>query len=236
MPTMYVWLRRQPWLYDLEHDSLRLPYRRLAHGFLRGLTWASALRHRYLPPAWRAAGQDMRLNLGSGREPLPAWINVDINPFARAEVWMDLRNPWPFADGEVHAIYMRHCLEHFPETEVLAILAKCYRALRPGGGVRIGVPSLAFALQQYQAADFTFAPWVRNLAKSPGRQFFLYMMDNGAHGIMFDYGYLAELLELAGFREPVERKGGQSGFLEPELLAPKDNAHDHATLYVECRK
>jgi predicted SAM-dependent methyltransferase len=195
-----------------------------------------ATRYWLVRPSWLRENAIIRVNLGSGRDPLPGWINMDINPFSRAEVWGDIRDPWPFGDDQVTAIYIRHCLEHFAEGEVVGILAKCHKALAPEKGMRIGVPSLDFAIQQYQCADFGFVPWVINHAKSPGRRFFSYMMDKGNHGIMFDYGYLAELLEISGFRHIQKAEGGKSGFLEPSMLSPKDNPRDVATLYVECRK
>lgn len=60
-------------------------------------------------------------------------------------------------------------------------------------------------------------------------------MDNGNHGIVFDYSYLAELLEISGFKQIQQARGGKSTFLEPSLLSPKDNLED-LTLYVECKK
>ena len=159
----------------------------------------------------------------------------DPTPFSRAQLWIDIRDPWPFEHNQVQAIYIRHCLEHFTEKEVLDILAKCHRVLAPSGGFRIGVPSLEFAIERYKQADFSFAPWVTDHAKSPGRQFFSYIMDNGNHGIVFDYSYLAELLEISGFKQIQQARGGKSTFLEPSLLSPKDNLED-LTLYVECKK
>ncbi len=236
MNRLYDLLRRQSWLYDLEHDSMRWQYRRITHVLLRVGSRASAVRYRFVDPRWLRNGATIRLNLGSGRHPLSGWINVDINPFSQAEAWLDLRDSWPFSDNQVEAIYIRHCLEHFREADALRILRQCHRVLGPGKGLRIGAPSLEFAIQQYLKGDFWFAHWVTARAKSPGRQFFSYMMDNGNHGIMLDYGYVAELLALTGFRSIEKVHGGYSTFLEPSLLAPADNPEDIVTLYVESRK
>jgi predicted SAM-dependent methyltransferase len=233
---MYDALRRQRWLYDVDHDSMRWEYRRVAHAILRLATRASGLRYRVLRPAWSKNGSTIRLNLGSGRRPLHGWINVDINPFAHADAWLDLRDAWPFADDGVEAIYMRHCLEHFTESDVLRILRQCHRVLAPEKGLRIGSPSLEFALEEYLHGDFAFVPWVAEHATSPGRRFFSYMMDDGNHGIMFDFSYLAELLALVGFTDIQRVSGGQSTFLERAQLSPLDNPEDAVTLYVEARK
>lgn len=235
---VYRWLRLQAWLYDVEHDSMHPKYRRLVHALLRFLTRLYSIRYRVVDPfgIGRKDMKTIRLNLGSGREPLPDWINVDINPFSGADVLIDLRDPWPFSENQAQGIYLRHCLEHFSESEAIHTLAKCYRVLAPGKGMRIGVPSLECAIQHYLEGDFLFAAWVTDHAKSSGRQFFAYMMDNGNHKTMFDYGYLAELLTMAGFSEIWEAGSGKSEVFAASLLSPKDNPGDTLTLYVECRK
>ncbi|MBI4446461.1 MAG: methyltransferase domain-containing protein [Acidobacteria bacterium] len=233
---LYDWLRRQDWLYDVEHDSLRGEYRRLVHFAMRPVGRISAARYK-VSRLLNNHQQPIRLNLGSGRQPLPGWVNIDINPFSQAQLLLDIRDPWPFKEGDVETIYMRHFLEHFTEAEVLAILAKCHRVLRTGGGLRIGVPSLEFAIGQYQKSDFSRSSWVSAYGrKSAGRQFFSYIMDNGNHKIILDYGYLAELLEISRFKNVRRLCGGKTELFNSDLLAPKDELGDIATLYVECVK
>ncbi len=45
----------------------------------------------------------------------------------------------PFADGTFDAIYSMGTVEHFPETD--AAIAECFRVLKPGGRVLMGVPN-----------------------------------------------------------------------------------------------
>jgi predicted SAM-dependent methyltransferase len=175
------------------------------------------------------------LNLGSGRKRLDGWVNVDLNPFADQEIWLDIRDRWPVPAEGADAVYIRHCLEHFTEAEALRILRQSRKVLAPGRPIRIGVPSLEVALQKYRENDFEFMPWVLQ-HRSPGRRFYRYMMDNDNHRVMFDYGYLQELLELAGFSDITRSAGGRSVTIEPALLDPRDCEEDVATLYVEARK
>ena len=228
----YSALRRQPWLYDRAHDSMRRPYRLAAHVVLRGVAFVARQRHRIFG---HSVPTGARLNLGSGRTTLPNWINADLNPFSGAEVWTDLRDRWPVREGSVSAIYSRHCFEHFSERDLLGILRQCTRVLQPGAGIRIGVPSLETAVRQYLQRDFSFAGWVDQ--KEPtAKKFVAYITDNGNHPIMLDFEFLQRLLASVGFTEIQRRSGGDSGVLAPSLLAQKDNEADWVTLYVEAVK
>ena len=232
MQSAYDAIRRQPWLYDRRHDSMHASHRRWMHVMLRGMTRLAGLRHRFFN---RSVPQGARLNLGSGRRPLPGWINADLNPFSGAEMWVDLRDRWPIRDNSVSAIYVRHCLEHFAERDLLQILCQCARVLQPGAGVRIGVPSLEVAIQQYLRRDFSFADWLTP-HQPTAKTFVGYITDNGNHPIMLDFEYVAHLLGEAGFTQITRRPGGDSAILDASLLPACDTEADWATLYVEAVK
>src|SRR6202158_1003311 len=180
---VYGWLRRQSWLYDRSHDSMRWQYRQAAHVLLR-----QGSRIRWVAGSAQIGTGPARLNLGSGRSSLSGWINCDLNPFASPDIWVDLRDRWPLRDESVEAIYIRHCLEHFDESDGLRFLKQCGRVLRNGGAIRIGVPSLEAAITEYLTGDFGFAAWLAD-AQSIGRRFNRYMLDVGAHHSMYDFSY-----------------------------------------------
>lgn len=229
--SLYALMRRQSWLYDLDHDSMRIGYRYVAHGILRVTTRAAGLRRRV---SSRGKPGEF-LNLGSGRTPIPGWVNADINPFSGADLWIDLRDHWPIDDGTVSAVYSRHCIEHFTEKELSSILHQCFRVLRPGGGIRIGVPSLETAIQQYLRGDFGFAGWL-DQSEPKAKTFIRYITDNGNHPILLDFEYVHRLLSVAGFAEVTRSGGGDSSIVDPAMLPPGDSAADWVTLYVEARK
>lgn len=145
-----------------------------------------------------------RLHLGAGRQPLPGWINIDISPFSGADLWLDLRG----------------------------ILRQCLRVLKRGVVVRIGVPSLESAVQQYLHHDFAFADWL-DQAEPVAKRFIAHITDNGNHPIVLDFEYLQRLLTAAGFQGVRQSAGGQSELLPLDALGPKDRADDRHTLYVE---
>jgi len=76
-----------------------------------------------------------QLNLGSGSHLLPGYVNVDVLPVADVQADLDKRWPWP--DGSIDRILMRHSLEHLN-------LEHCYleaaRVLRSGGEWDVWVP------------------------------------------------------------------------------------------------
>ena len=80
-----------------------------------------------------------KLNLGSGRFPLPGFLNVDHDKAARPDRVMDLnRIPYPFPPNSFSLVEARHVLEHLHD--VFGVMREIHRILKPGGVVRIWVP------------------------------------------------------------------------------------------------
>jgi len=86
------------------------------------------------------------LNLGGSNNCHPKvgyekYISVDINP--PSEDWsvkQDLRKPIPLPDNSVNRILSEDFLEHIKAEGIKALLFECFRLLKPGGMMRIGVP------------------------------------------------------------------------------------------------
>jgi len=90
------------------------------------------------------------LNLGAGGNQLPPpWRNHDMD--------MDLRTPLPFADGTVDLIFAEHCVEHITPTEAWRFFKECRRVLKPGGVLRIAVPSIE---KVWAHADGEYLLWM----------------------------------------------------------------------------
>jgi SAM-dependent methyltransferase len=81
----------------------------------------------------------LRINFGCGQFPTPGWINVDLDPSARADVRHDLEQfPYPFDTGSADEIVASHVLEHLHQP--FAAMAEFARIVRPGGHITIRVP------------------------------------------------------------------------------------------------
>lgn len=82
----------------------------------------------------------MRLNLGAGREKIPGFLAVDLNPnvdpmFVASVEWLPM-----FDDGEIEEIRAVDCLEHLSYRHTDEALAEWARVLTPGGLLYVQVP------------------------------------------------------------------------------------------------
>ncbi|HEX6372717.1 MAG TPA: methyltransferase domain-containing protein [Longimicrobium sp.] len=112
---------------------LELARRRVVSRFTRGGTV-----ERYLRTA-----SPRGLQLGTGHNPLPGWLNTDVQVFRRGHVeFLDATQPFPLPDAAFDYVYSEHQIEHIPLEAGEHMLAECFRVLRPGGVVRIATPDL----------------------------------------------------------------------------------------------
>lgn len=124
------------------------------------------------------------LNLGCGNRYHPDWINIDIAPQGPGVIQHDLSRGIPLPDASCDVVYHAAVLEHLRRSDAVAYLAECYRVLKPGGIVRVGVPDLEKICQLY-------------LSK-------LAAVSNGDPSAVHDYKWI--LLEL--FDQTVREKSG----------------------------
>lgn len=203
----------------------------------------------------------IRLNLGCGPNLFPDWINVDhcdmtgyIDELGDGTDWppaqatladcvragriefqlSDIRNPLPYDDNSVDAIYIGQAVEHFnPLYELPRIFVECFRVLRLGAPLRITTPDLGILWEARMDGTLDrFAPeqpeWFASM--HPDMQLSMLMYGSGGpestneryegHHVCFSRASLAWLLQSCGFqRAPVTffREAGQTEF--PELFA-----------------
>jgi hypothetical protein len=85
----------------------------------------------------------VKLNLGSGQNPEPGYINVDKYEAFSPDIIWDLEEfPWPFETSSAQEIILRHVLEHLGATTAcfLGIMKELYRISAPGARTMIYVP------------------------------------------------------------------------------------------------
>lgn len=82
----------------------------------------------------------IKLNFGCGNNNLHGWQNYDTE--------IDIENPLPFSDNSVDFILAEHVVEHVDYYKAIDFLRECARILKPGGIVRVAVPSVEQIMQQ----------------------------------------------------------------------------------------
>jgi len=129
------------------------------------------------------------LNIGSGDQKIPGYINVDPhNPNSDA--------PWfahqlPLRDCSVAMIKSYQTIEHFDHEQFPEILREWFRVLKPGGELHMNTPDIIASCKL--VAEHANQPWM--LARIFGNQ---------SHGGQFHrWGYTAQELSMlsgmAGF-------------------------------------
>lgn len=172
---------------------------------------------------------DLRLHLGSGGEHKSGWVNVDLlgDP---VEVAWNLARPLPFESASVTAVFHEHLLEHLPLQDGVAFMRECFRVLKPGGILRVGVPDAGKLIRSY-SSDRTYLE-----ALHPGRPTAMLAVQElfywHRHCAMFDVETLCLLFRASGFPDPQERDYGDSALSQ----APDTKRRRAETLYVEARK
>jgi SAM-dependent methyltransferase len=92
-------------------------------------------------PAFLSMANELKINLGSGQNPLPGYVNVD--KFGTPNVLWDLEQfPWPWDTSSVDEIRLFHVLEHLGETRdcFMRIVQELYRVSKPAAKIHITVP------------------------------------------------------------------------------------------------
>ena len=175
------------------------------------------------------------LNIGCLRHSPQGTINTDIFPSigmllrsfrGKEKIEVDYylnilykdKNLIEKADG----IFFSHVLEHLPPHLSLVALENLYSILKPGGCLRILVPSLEnYFKDELPSTQGVSTPVI-------ARNSVIYRHD---HKFMYDQALLTTLLEHSGFRDIqlTELHSGSLGHLD-------DPVNDGETLYLVCKK
>ena len=152
---------------------------------------------------------EKKLNLGCGPNPKSGWINIDLfNP--HADLHLDLRERWPFADASVRCIYSEHVFEHFEiDEEVSHFLTEAFRVLLPGGVFDVGVPDTEWPLHAYSNPEDTYWAFSKTVhpewCETQLDHINYHFRQGTQHKYAWDYETLAMNLRRYGFAE-IERR------------------------------
>lgn len=102
----------------------------------------------------------LKLNLGSGKERLEGFTNVDLYD-ATADIKADICNI-PLEDESVDEMVALQVVEHVPYWKSKDMFAEMYRLLKPGGFVIVETPDIDYVCQMILVEGLT-DKWIYNL-------------------------------------------------------------------------
>jgi SAM-dependent methyltransferase len=166
-----------------------------------------------------------KLQLGTGSNPLPGWLNTDLLPDTYPDhrgkiLFLDATKPFPLDAMTFDYIFSEHQIEHVTEPEARSMLKECFRILRPGGRVRIATPDLSAILSLYEDPledrkrhyiDWVVTRFLPNVQSGNKRCYVINQMFMAyKHRFIYDQETLAAIVRDAGFVDVVRREPGES--------------------------
>jgi predicted SAM-dependent methyltransferase len=166
-----------------------------------------------------------KLQLGTGPNPLPGWLNTDLLPDTYPEhrhnlVFLDATKPFPLQDSTFDYVFSEHQIEHIPEVHARAMARECFRVLSPRGRIRIATPDLAAIVglyddpldeQQRHYIDWVMSAFLPDVRSGSPRCYVVNQMFTAyKHRFVYDYETLSAILVDAGFAEVVQWQPGES--------------------------
>jgi len=158
------------------------------------------------------------LNIGCGTNPMPGWINVDLNAKYPQIGYMDAGKPFPFPNGSFSKVFSEHMFEHLPFKTGMQMLREVYRVLATGGEFILSVPTLDFLMRLYSERESElhkqYVKWSISQFDPETQEFYsdeqvptMFVVNNfmrfWGHQMIYDIDTLKSLLLRVGFQEVI---------------------------------
>jgi SAM-dependent methyltransferase len=108
------------------------------------------LTNKNLPIYTSNNNNGIKVHIGSGDINLQGWINIDARSFEHVHIVTNDISLNEFQDNSIEEIYLCHVLEHISFNDSENFIEKMYTKLRPGGILRISVPSFDSIVKIYE--------------------------------------------------------------------------------------
>jgi SAM-dependent methyltransferase len=107
--------------------------------------------------------QKRKLQIGTGVNFLPGWLNTDIEPTTDEIIYLNALEKFPLPDREFDYVFSEHMIEHINYSDGLFMLSECFRILKSGGKIRIATPDIEKIIglygQQKTKAQERYIEW-----------------------------------------------------------------------------
>ena len=206
--------------------------------------WYQELEKTMSKPNTTSNDPKIKLNIGSFTVMAKdGWTNCDIldlNQYANQNGFLfkqfDATKGIPYPDNSVDLMISSHFMEHITRQEGSQFLNECYRAMKPGGIIRLTVPDTVYVAKVYSTMSgfkicFSGNEGVKN-AEDECEAYWNFI--TAGHKTAYDLDSLFKKMLKAGFEVVMKMEAGKSR--SPEIQSEtKDMFEDHS-LYMEGMK
>lgn len=197
-----------------------------------------------------------KLNVGCGDEMIEGWLNIGLFPDGEIPygtikiingalvLHFDVTEELPIDAGVVRYVYASHFIEHLGFAEGIAVIERCYKAMKKGGVIRLTTPDLELWIKNYYEDNFDFFRKYKNicfnakdqsLVETKGEIFMLQLYDWG-HKWNYDFESMKHILEKIGFSQVTKKKAFESLIPDIKKIEPGGEGRLLESLYVEAVK
>ena len=168
----------------------------------------------------------VKLQIGSGRNMIPGWLNTDmsIDICKDGAMYLDAGETFPFPDHSIDYVYSEHLFEHLSHDQAVNMLKECHRVLKPSGVLRIATPDFHFLEDLYlhpeKPANKSYIEWSAKgggycspIPETPLNVINKFHTEWG-HKIIYDRQTLTGLLKDNGYKDIRFCGIGQSSYEE----------------------
>jgi predicted SAM-dependent methyltransferase len=142
----------------------------------------------------RASRRPVFLHVGSGRRPLPGWVNVDLLPLPEVDIVLDVTCGLGLF-AQVRAIFAEHFLEHLEIEHAITFLIEANEVLGDDGWIRLSTPNLDWVWATQYPDAVTTEERLR-AAVHANRSFYGWQ-----HRFIWNRELLQQALAAAGFQD-----------------------------------
>jgi predicted SAM-dependent methyltransferase len=234
-------------------DATAFPPSFLAAGKAAARRVYARAMQRPLIDAYLAAHKVVKICIGAGGSRRDGWLSTDYDPPARDIVFLDATRRFPLPTASVDYFVAEHMIEHVPLADGLYMLTECFRALKPGGKVRIATPDItryrSFLTDAANGDARTYIRWsnetfggeIEKTFPDSGVVTFNRVVRAWGHQFIYDPPTLSAILASAGFVNITPRAVGESD--DPHLRnielragGAYDFANTFETMIFEAQK